>query len=120
MNSYKNVLLCSAALALMLSFSSANAGICSRGVIDQIKEGGWNSSDLFIRMDYRHHANEHAGTEWHSFMRFRADELSPERLNSIRSLAYIALATGPRLFEVRSSTGDCSRADEVTIYDDAY
>lgn len=107
-------------ISLTAAAGISNADVCSRGVIYQVKEGGWNSDDLFIKMDERNVANQHPGTDFHGWFRFRANELSEVRMNAIRTQVYLALATGPRLFEVRSQAGDCSRADEVTLYDDVY
>ncbi len=116
----KTALLLSMAILSATAFSYVQAGTCGMGVITELKEGGWNTDDLMIKIDYRVTASAHNGTEWQGFVRFKANELSVERMKSIRAMAYLALATSPRLVWIGTHNSDCSRATEISLFDDIY
>lgn len=101
----------------LLSTSSAVAGGCGNGKIIQIKEGGWNTNDLMIMIDYSQgdgaagHKNTNFETNW---IRYRSS-LDVERLRAIRSLAYLAYSSGLNI-QTYSQTSQCNAATEITLY----
>lgn len=97
----------------VFAFSSAHAGSCGSGVITQVKEGGWNSDHLMIKVDYSVTQSAHSGSEFQGFIRFKSD-LSADRLKNIRALASLALLSG-RVVSVFSHSGSCDAATELTV-----
>jgi len=48
---------------LLFIFSAPSfAGICGVGKITRIMEGGWNTDDYYIMLDYSSHPGDHPGT----------------------------------------------------------
>ena len=100
---------------LMLISPGVFAGQCGGGKILELKEGGWNSDDLMIKLDYSEFKNNHAGSEFRGYVRFRATILTETRLTAIRRVALTALVSGKTVLTY-SHTGDCSNATDLTIY----
>ncbi len=106
-------------ISLLTAASHTMAATCGAGKITHVKEGGWNSNDLMIAIDY---SVEPAATEalenstWEGqWIRFRANVLDAERLKALRSLAYLAFASGTHV-KTNTHNDDCSSATEITIY----
>ncbi len=102
----------------MLSLSLATpafAARCGGGKIIEIKEGGWNSEDFMLMVDYSDFSNQHPGTTFGGYIRYSAESLSSERLNAIRKLALTAMVSSKTVLAY-SHNNHCSDATELTIY----
>ena len=102
------------AIALLCASGTAMAASCGSGKVLEIKEGGWNSNDLFIAVEGDPVAAVD-GTLWvNNYIRYRANQLDAERLRAIRSLAYLAFSGG---YSISTTThnSDCSNATEIGI-----
>ncbi len=95
--------------------TSAQAARCGGGKILEIKEGGWNSDDLLILVDYSDFSNQHPGTTFGGYIRYSAESLSASRLEAIRRLAATALVSGKTVLTY-SHNSTCSDATELTLY----
>jgi len=95
--------------------SSVFAARCGGGKIIEIKEGGWNSDDLLLSIDYSDFSNQHPGTTHGGYIRFSAESLSSVRLEAIRKLAITALVSGKTVLTY-SHNDSCSYATELTLY----
>lgn len=51
-------------MMLVLVSSQTFAGFCGEGKIIEVIEGGWNTNDLYIFVDYSVLPSEHPGTEY--------------------------------------------------------
>lgn len=91
--------------------SAANAAHCGAGTIVDIKEGGWNTDDLMIKLEG---ANASANTLFQGFVRFRASALSAARLEAIRRLATTAFALDAKVWTF-SHNGTCTSATEISM-----
>ena len=91
------------------------AGRCGGGKITEIKEGGWDSDDFMLKVDYSDFTNQHPGTTYGGYIRYTATSLSPARLDAIRKLALTALVSGKTVLTY-SHALTCSDATELTIY----
>ena len=100
---------------LMMISPGVFAGQCGGGKILELKEGGWDSDDLMIKLDYSEFRNSHAGSEFMGYLRFRTTTLTETRLTAIRRLALTALVSGKTVHSF-SHKGDCSNATELTIF----
>lgn len=104
-----------AIIALSASSLTFAAGTCGAGKITHIKEGGWNSDDFMIRIDYTAESSV-VGGEWNSQLWIRfSSTLDPLRLNGIKALAYMAF-TGGKTVRAYTSGTQCQAADDLTLY----
>jgi len=114
-----------AVTVLLGAVNTANAGLCAKGYIKHVAEGGWNTNDLMINLEYS--GGTTPPTWWpahfginQGYMRFRSS-IDPTRLASIRTMAYLAMANGNEV-EVRtvavdaSGNSDCTKADELKVF----
>lgn len=86
------------------------AGICGQGKITGVMEGGWNTSDFFVRVDYSGGPSEHPGTEMgNGWIRYKAS-MEPARLNGIRAMALAAYLSGAKVW----TTTHRDRCDDAT------
>lgn len=104
-----------AATFFFLCASPAQAARCGGGKIIEIKEGGWNSDDFMLLIDYSDFSNQHPGTTYGGYVRYKADSLSPARLESIRRVALTAMVSGKTVLTY-SHNATCSDATEITVY----
>ncbi len=102
-------------LGLLMSGTTAFAGSCGSGKIVRVNEGGWNSADLFIKIDYSVSTSTHSGTEHQGWIRYRSTALDAELLRSIRSMAYLAFASGQSI-ETWSHGSVCNSATDMTMF----
>jgi hypothetical protein len=103
-----------AAITLLSAGSTAMAASCGNGTVLEIKEGGWNTNDLFISVQGEPDAAVD-GTLWvNTWVRYRANLLDPERMRAIRSLAYLAFSGGYSI-STNTHNSDCSSATEIGI-----
>lgn len=88
---------------------------CGSGEIVAIKEGGWETGHLMVKIDYSVSSQllSYKGTEWYGWVRYK-NNLDEDRFAGIRSLIYIAFAKGSSV-EISSHTGRCDNATEFTI-----
>ena len=99
-----------------LSFGAAApavAGSCGIGKITHINEGGYNFQGLALRIDYSGQASAHPGTRTNGYIRFDPS-LGADRLNALRSLAMMGLASGLTV-RVYAPGGSCSEAAEIEL-----
>ena len=117
MNKYFNLipLIILSSVAVSLFSTSAYAARCGGGKITEIKEGGWNSDDLLLKVDYSDFSNQHPGSTYGGYIRYSAETLSPQRLDAIRRLALTAMVSGKTVLTY-SHNNVCSDATELTIY----
>lgn len=109
------------ALILLISTlfaSSTYAQICGQGKIVDMKEGGWNSDGLAIQLSGPNAdpsgADKRQGSAGRWYVFYDANHLSPERLEAIRRIAALAVATGKSVWS-NSHTGTCKNATELSI-----
>ncbi len=101
---------------LILFNTSALAAGCGSGTITHVKEGGWNSNDLMIKIDYSITPSNHDNTLFNGWIRFR-NTLNGERFKAIRSLAYLAFSSGQSVAVFSHATSaQCANATELTIF----
>lgn len=93
----------------------AHAARCGGGKIVEIKEGGWNSDDLLLKVDYSDFSNQHPGTNFGGYIRYSAESLSIDRLNAIRKLALTAMVSGKTVLTY-SHNASCSNATELSLF----
>lgn len=105
-----NQLLIAAGLVAMSS--PALAGVCASGYITDIAEGGWNSNNLNIKLQY---TSANPPNSWNGYMRFK-DTLNAERLKAIRALAYLALANGNEVTVESHNGTDCANATQLIVH----
>lgn len=99
-------------LGLLMSGTTAFAGSCGTGKILEIKEGGWNVDDLYIKLDYSVSATSHAEV---AYIRYRSDLLNVERLRGIRSMAYLAFASGHNV-QAWTHSDTCNNSSGLNIF----
>jgi len=92
------------------------AGGCGVGHITQILEGGWNTDDFRIKIDYTSAPSGHPGTEEGGFIAYDPGSLSSRRLSGIKALALAAYMSGKRVVPY-SHNNDCSNATELAVED---
>ncbi|MFN7571281.1 MAG: hypothetical protein ACK5TK_07495 [Betaproteobacteria bacterium] len=100
-------LLCSYGLA-----SGAEA-FCGSGKIVRILEGGWNTNDFMIKIDYASGTSQYPGTEYFGFIVYKST-LDSQRLRGIRALALAAYLSGKQVVPY-THTGSCSNATELSF-----
>lgn len=100
-----------ATVFLSLSTSAYAGGTCGKGKITEVMEGGWNSNDLMIKIDYTGGTSPLATQA--GYIRFR-DTLNAERLNGLRAVAYLALA-GDKTVEALTHGANCADADQLSV-----
>lgn len=117
---FTKIILPMIALTALAISPGAYAGTCGKGKILEIKEGGWNQDDLFIKIDYSNGAAVHGNTLHPAYVRYRATQLSQERLRGIRAIAYLALAGDKSVATGSHNTADndtaCDQATELNIF----
>ena len=104
----------------MLLISTSNflfAGGCGAGKITQILEGGFNTNDYMIQIDYSLRESAHGGSEFHGFVVYKST-LSEIRLNGIKSLALAAMMSG-KIVGLYSHNNTCRSATELVIYSES-
>ncbi len=102
-------------LLVAIGFSgTASAGSCGVGKVLEVKEGGWNTNDLMVKIDYA--GGTGTSNNYQGYIRFR-ENLDAMRLKGIRAVAYLAMATGKSVttFTHNSGTDACTKATEITI-----
>jgi hypothetical protein len=99
--------------ALIMLSNSVFSGPCGTGKVTSVMEGGWNTDDFMIRIDYSGENSTHSGTEFNGLIVYRSS-LNPKRLNGIKSIALSALISGRRV-RTYSHTNNCSEASEIEI-----
>ncbi len=102
-------------MAVLFLSAPANAARCGGGKILEIKEGGWNSDDFMLLLDYSDFSNQHPGTTWGGYVRYSSQTLSSARLEAIRKLALTAMVSGKTVLTY-SHNSSCSDATELTLY----
>jgi len=107
---------CLITLGLLMGVGNAHAVVCARGYISLLTEGGFNSSDLHLKMAYT--SVTPLNTRY-GYLRFRST-LDPARLKAIRSLAYIALFNGNEI-EITAHPNalgveDCTDATQLSLF----
>ncbi len=106
-------------VALAALAPAAQAGTCGTGKILEIKEGGWNSDHLYIKIENSAQTSAHPSSEVSGYIRYRSNSLTPERLQRIRALAYLALAGDKKVRALTHNTAtgaQCGDATELNIY----
>lgn len=100
--------------ALALSGHAHAEGYCGIGKVLEVKEGGWNTNDLMIKIDYS--GGDAVATNHGGYVRFRAS-LDPDRLNAIRAVALLAMALDKSVvtYTHDDASNGCTNADELTI-----
>jgi len=96
---------------------NANAQVCGVGKIVNMKEGGWNLDGLHIELEGPNADPSGADKRYignRGFIFFDADSLSADRLESIRRIASLAIATGKKVW-VNSHNGSCKDATEISL-----
>jgi len=101
------------ALGLTLIANIASAGSCGEGKIITLLEGGWNTDDYMIKIDYSAGNSTHVGTEFNSYIVYKST-LSIQRLNGIKSMAIAAYMAGKDI-KAYSHNNNCSEATEISI-----
>ena len=99
--------------ALVLLNNAASAGSCGEGKIIRVLEGGWNTDDYMIKIDYSVANSAHAGTEFNGYIVYKST-LNTQRLNGIRSVALAAYMAGKNV-KAYSHANDCSEATEISV-----
>lgn len=98
----------------LLVFSPAYALSCGAGKILAIDEGGWNTNDFYIRIDYSVSQSSHPGTEFSGLIVYRKANLDPVRFKGIKSIALAAYFAGKNI-RAWSGTNNCSDATEILL-----
>ena len=104
----------------MLLITTSNllfAGGCGAGKITEILEGGFNTNDYMIKIDYSLRKSVHGGSEFHGYVAYKST-LSETRLNGIKSLAIAAMMSG-KLVGLYSHNNTCRSATELVLYSES-
>ena len=89
------------------------AGSCGEGKIIKLLEGGWNTNNYMIKIDYSISNSTHPGTEFNSFIVYKSS-LDDQRLNGIKSMALAAFMSD-KIVKLYSHNNDCSSATELHL-----
>lgn len=109
------------ALSLSVFALPAHAnGMCGIGKLVEVREGGWNLNDLLIKLEYTQDADTALiGTNYRQvWIRYQEASLSPERLRSIRALAYMALVSGKSVYTWSHNVDGCTDSTELSVFND--
>ena len=116
------------ASAAFVATPSHAAGICGIGKVIEVREGYNNTEGLLVRLEqsaYNAIDADLAATIFRGrFIRFKAETLTPDRLQSIRALAYLALVSGKSVYaythsnNVNSEDVGCGDAAELGVFND--
>ena len=104
-----------AGLLFSILSTNANAGLCGGGKITHIEEGGWNTNDFLIAIDYADEARP-SGSWIHknAYIRFQKDLIDPDRFRGIKAIAYLAFSTGASV-RVWAHNASCGNATNLRI-----
>ena len=102
-------------LLLMTSPVDADAGSCGGGQVIALVEGGWGSEDLFLKLDNSEAANEHAGTEYQGWVRYKRERVGAAKLGALRWLALASNRSAQPVW-VEADTGRCDDATGMRIW----
>ena len=109
-----SVLVCGALFCSFMLFSGTSfAGTCGKGRVVELSEGGWNTDNFYIKINYDDKNSSHPGTEHFGYIRF-ANGLSEARMKGIRAIALVAFASGDAV-EAFSHNSDCASATELKM-----
>jgi hypothetical protein len=95
------------------AFTSGVAAYCGSGKIVKILEGGWNTNDFMIKIDYSSGSSQYPGTEYFGFIVYKSN-LDAQRLKGIRALALAAYLSGKQVVPY-THTGRCDNATELSF-----
>lgn len=101
-------------LVCFFIFSPAYALSCGEGKIIAVDVGGWNTDDLYIRLDYSVSPSSLPGTEFSGLIVYRKANLDPTRFSGIRAIALAAYIAG-RTVRPYTHSGRCDNATELTL-----
>lgn len=109
-------------LSAAFSMPSHAAGVCGAGKVVRVTEGGFNSDDLYVRVEKGADGVDADGNVIDTLYRFywvryRAASHSTERLSAIRSIAYLAFASGKSVYTY-THTDSCADATEIALYEE--
>ena len=106
-------------VASLFMATSAQAQVCGMGKIVDMKDGGWNQDGLAIQLEgpsaRPSGADLRAGGGGRLYVFFDASTLSAERLEGIKRIAALAIATGKTVW-TNAHTGSCRDATEISIF----
>lgn len=100
-------------LGLVIGVSPAMAGTCGAGKIVSVLEGGWDSNDFMIKLDYSSADSSHPGTEKSGWIVYKST-LDEQRINGIRAMA-LAAYISERDVAAFTHNGSCSDAGELKL-----
>lgn len=89
------------------------AGTCGAGKIVSVLEGGWDSNDFMIKLDYSSADSSHPGTEKSGWIVYKST-LDEQRINGIRAMA-LAAYISERDVVAFTHNGSCSDAGELKL-----
>lgn len=93
-----------------------HAGSCGEGKILKIREGAWNTDDLFVQIDYSVSRGDHPGTEWvGEWIIYRKTQMDIERFRGIKAVALAAMVSGRNAYTHTHVSGRCDNASELGI-----
>jgi len=122
MSYFKLIAATAISISVLYSAPSKAAGVCGLGAVVEVREGGFDSDDLFVRLEQSGNAEADSSVAntlfRNTWVRYQASILSAERLNAIRSLAYLAFVSGKPVY-VYTHTDECSNATEMALYDES-
>ena len=112
--------------ASFVAVPSYAAGICGIGKVTEVREGFNNTEDLIVRLDTYDYIdpNYSATIVSNRWIRFKAASLTPDRLQSIRAIAYLALVSGKSVYaytannDFSSSDVGCGDATELSVFNE--
>lgn len=123
--SFKNILVTMAFVSVSIITTPSYAEICGIGKVTEVREGIFDTEDLVIRLNTGVVGGQpldpqHEGTLYlDKWIRFRASTLSADRLQSMRAIAYLALATGKSAYVyTHDDVNGCSNAGELSVFND--
>lgn len=90
------------------------ADMCGEGKVKAIVEGGWNTDDFFIQLDYSISPSRHPGTEYQTWIRYRQADMGIERFKGIKSLAMAAYFSGKPIWTL-THLNRCDQATELGV-----
>ena len=106
------------AIASSATSTGAFAQLCGSGTVVDMKEGGWNEDGVAVQLSGPNArpggADLRSGSAGPAYVYFSASTLNPQRLEGIRRIASLAVATGKTVWTY-SHTGSCENATEISI-----
>lgn len=93
--------------------SAVATGTCGIGKITALMEGGWNSDNFVVVIDYSDGQSSHPTTANSGHVIYQST-LNEKRLNGIKSLAIAAFMSG-KVVDTYSHNDNCSSATQLIV-----